>query len=324
VTPTLLYDFAISQAIRQRIDQPQAPKPVRGDCRLMVYRKAAGTVEHRQFADILEYLKGKEIWVNESKLLRRRLRLTDRWGAMTWATFLVQQAPRKWQVEFHHDASPKVEDIFQADDGTGVLVIDRNAGYYVVVLNQEPDWEGIGTVPFDVRTIRPPDERDVAAYECVWARVPGCLTVPTAGIPFTEAISAQLDVRKLVLHLGHNAYGLLNAQNIENCELPGEEYAIGVPPSKPVIAIGTTVTRALETYALTGQRRGYTELFIREGHQFRLTEGLLTNFHLPLESLTVLAAAFAGGREKLLPLYEQAVELGYDFSDYGDSMLILP
>lgn len=193
--------------------------------------------------------------------------------------------------------------------------------------------------PYIRRSAHDPD--DDARYQTVFARVPGAIAAPTAGLhlgpPLLDALEAAgVERAELVLHVGAGTFrplrpedlaaGRLHAESFELPEATAEAIARTRARGGRVVAVGTTTTRVLEARAcgggLVAPGSGETNLFLQPGARFAVVDALLTNFHLPRSSLLLLAAAFAG-RERLLAAYAEAVRLGYRFYSYGDAMLIL-
>lgn len=183
--------------------------------------------------------------------------------------------------------------------------------------------------PYLKRAARP-DDRD--RYQTVYAERPGAIAAPTAGLHFTSELidsltRAGVDFARLTLHVG---YGTFAPVEPDQRELHPESYEIPEPTLERihkcessggrVIAVGTTVLRALESYAVTGERLGRTRIFMKRGHKFRYADAMITNFHLPGSSLLMLAHAFAG--DILFDIYRHAVEHGFRFFSYGDAMLL--
>jgi len=200
----------------------------------------------------------------------------------------------------------------------------------------------IGHVPLPPYIRREDRPSDRERYQTVYARERGSIAAPTAGLHFTERVLDSLASRgvertELTLHVGYGTFKPIRGEQVEDhvvdpetCVVP-HETAVALTRARSegrrIIAVGTTTVRALESLTVKedGRITPSTEdaqLFIRPGHEFRLTDGLITNFHLPCSSLLVLAAAFAG-RERILRTYREAVAQGYRFYSYGDAMAIL-
>ncbi|MDE2304211.1 MAG: tRNA preQ1(34) S-adenosylmethionine ribosyltransferase-isomerase QueA [Gammaproteobacteria bacterium] len=202
-------------------------------------------------------------------------------------------------------------------------------------------FETQGAMPLPPYIDRPAAEADRDRYQTVFARVPGAVAAPTAGLHFDATTFSRLESRGvrhtfLTLHVGAGTFAPVRVENVEHHRMHAE--TIEVPESacaaiattraagRRVIAVGTTVVRALETAAAGGELRpfrGETTIFIRPGHRFRAIDALVTNFHLPESTLMMLCAALAG-RRTLLDAYAHAVRERYRFFSYGDAMLLLP
>jgi S-adenosylmethionine:tRNA ribosyltransferase-isomerase len=184
-------------------------------------------------------------------------------------------------------------------------------------------------------------EEDRARYQTVYAREPGSVAAPTAGLHFTPAVFEALAARgvawtEVVLHVGPGTFLPVRTENVEDHRLAPEPYLIPEPAAEAiaaarargsrVVAVGTTSVRTLETAAAPGGRvtpgAGATDLVIVPGHRFQVVDALLTNFHLPRSSLLLLVSAFAS-RERVLEAYAAALAEGYRFYSYGDAMLVL-
>jgi S-adenosylmethionine:tRNA ribosyltransferase-isomerase len=191
--------------------------------------------------------------------------------------------------------------------------------------------------PYIRRADRPDDK---ARYQTVYAREPGSVAAPTAGLHFTEALFARLGERgieraEVVLHVGPGTFRPVQVDDVADHTVPAEPFllpeatALAVARARErgrrVVAIGTTTTRVLETRALPEGRveagEGETALVIAPPYTFQVVQALVTNFHLPRSSLLLLVAAFAG-RERILGAYAEALREGYRFYSYGDAMLI--
>jgi S-adenosylmethionine:tRNA ribosyltransferase-isomerase len=200
----------------------------------------------------------------------------------------------------------------------------------------------IGHVPLPPYIARDDEASDRDRYQTVYARDPGSVAAPTAGLHFTTEILERVRARgvelaTITLHVGYGTFKPVRVELADEHEVDPEGFSVSpeaaialsraMADGRRIIAVGTTTTRALESLSVeTGGRvspaSGSTRLFIRPGHTFRVVQGLVTNFHLPRSSLLMLAAAFAG-RERILAAYREAVERQYRFYSYGDSMLII-
>jgi S-adenosylmethionine:tRNA ribosyltransferase-isomerase len=169
---------------------------------------------------------------------------------------------------------------------------------------------------------------DPSRYQTVYARSSGSAAAPTAGLHFTPAVLAQLDVERVTLHVGLDTFRPLQVETVEEHRIHGERYEVTpeawsrIRAAERVLAVGTTTVRVLETLVRDAPLAGRTELFITPGFEFRRVDALLTNFHLPRSTLLALVMAFAGV-EETRRVYALAVEERYRFYSFGDAMLIL-
>jgi S-adenosylmethionine:tRNA ribosyltransferase-isomerase len=199
-------------------------------------------------------------------------------------------------------------------------------------------FERHGTVPLPPYITRAADTLDRERYQSLFAQVPGAVAAPTASLHFDAELLAALAAQgvgcaTVTLHVGAGTFQPLRAEELDGQVLHAEWYAVPADTLAAigstraaggrVIAVGTTVARALESTLSTGVARGDTRLFIRPGYTFRAIDGLITNFHLPASTLLMLVAAFAG-REAVLAAYGHAVAQRYRFFSYGDAMLVWP
>jgi S-adenosylmethionine:tRNA ribosyltransferase-isomerase len=202
--------------------------------------------------------------------------------------------------------------------------------------------EALGHIPLPPYIKRDDTPADRERYQTVFARVRGSVAAPTAGLHFDDALIARLAERgieraEITLHVGYGTFKPVRAERVEDHVVDPEHYEISERAAaaitraraagRRVIAVGTTTTRALEDAAIRGNGAviagtGTASLFIYPGHEFRVVDGLLTNFHLPASSLLMLVAAFAG-RDRVLAAYREAVTQRYRFYSYGDAMLIV-
>lgn len=238
-------------------------------------------------------------------------------------------------MEAIEKAAPLVAEVIgYGEDGTR-LVRFWYRGVFLEVLSQ------LGHMPLPPYIERPDLEMDKERYQTVYSRVDGSVAAPTAGLHFTEDLLARLagsgvELVYLTLHVGIGTFRPVTAETVEEHHMHFEEYEVSEEAAaairrakeegRRVIAVGTTSTRTLEAAAQAdgsiAAGRGSTDIFIYPGYEFRIIDGLITNFHLPKSTLLMLVSALAG-REHILAAYEEAVRERYRFFSYGDAMLIL-
>ena len=325
----------------------------RGTSRLLVLDRRTGAIEHRRFAELPSLLRRGDLLVrNDVRVRPARLYGRDAESRLVEIFLLrsLDESLRRWlalarpgrrakpgrRVAFDGGTAAEVVDV--AEDGTRTVLFDRPL--------DEPLLARLGHTPLPPYIRREPGAPDLpedrAAYQTVFAREPLAVAAPTAGLHFTETILEEIRARgvavaDLTLAVGAGTFKPVTADDTDHHVLPPEDVVLPAETrgavaaaraeGRRVIAVGTTVTRSLEAAArrgddaLAGDRRFSTDLFITPGFEFRVLDGLLTNFHLPRSTLLMLVSAFAG-RENVLAAYESAVREGYLFYSFGDAMLI--
>ncbi len=313
----------------------QYPLENRQEARLLVLNRKSQEICHAVFKDISGYFRKNDLLVlNDTKVLHCRLigkkttggrveiLLTRRIDGKTFSC-LVQPSRTK----------PGERIIFSDGKITGILSARGEISF------KQSDAEIIynyGIVPLPPYIKREPEDLDKVFYQTVYAKNAGALASPTAGLHFTQESLKELsnlgvNLAYLTLHVGLGTFRPVKCEEITEHKMQPELFAVpdetiaALDKVKAeqgrVIAVGTTSLRALETFAL-GKKEGNTDLFIYPGYKFKLTDCLLTNFHLPKTTLFMLVCAF-GGEELMKKAYQEAVEKKYRFYSYGDAMLII-
>ncbi|UCD35544.1 MAG: tRNA preQ1(34) S-adenosylmethionine ribosyltransferase-isomerase QueA [Nitrospiraceae bacterium] len=335
------FDYVIPQ------DQiAQHPLRERDSSRLLVINRKGGTAESRIFRDITAYLRPGDVLVlNDTRVVPVRIPCARPSGGSAEITLLRELSRNCWEalVKGVHD---------------GVLVLDRSITARVERMNgtvarvefDVPHGNGhdirdvlhdIGVMPLPLYIKRKAAKSDEHQYQTVYAAKDGAVAAPTAGLHFTEELIASIrsngtDVQTITLHVGYGTFKPVTAGDIGDHRMDEESFEISPSTAdavnsareegRRVIAVGTTVTRALESSAgPSGAIRpgaGKTALFIYPGHAFRVVGSLVTNFHLPRSTPLMLAGAFAG-LDLLKKSYVMAQSEGYRFYSYGDAMMIL-
>jgi S-adenosylmethionine:tRNA ribosyltransferase-isomerase len=322
----------------------QHPTPERDGARLLVLRQATGALLHQRVRDLPQLLApGDLLVVNTTRVLPARLRGTKLASGGAVEALLLGPGPRAG--EYRALVRGRVREGAKLHFGGARGGIDAEAGPASegeVVLRfaggESPYRFGETPLPPYVRRAHA-DPRDAERYQTVYAREPGSVAAPTAGLHFTRELLDALAERgveraELVLHVGPGTFRPLRPGDLAAGRLHPEPFELAADCAEAVararerggrvVAVGTTTARVLETRAtserLVAPGRGTTELLLRPGSPFRVVDALLTNFHLPRSSLLLLVAAFAG-RERVLHAYAEAVAAGYRFHSYGDAML---
>ena len=342
----------------------QTPAPERDQSRLFVLHRDVPAVEHRQFRDLPGYLRdGDVLMMNNSRVIPARLRGNNAHSGGGLEILLLEQAEvNDWWALVRPGKRARAGTRIRLRDLSGsprevyATVSDRNAeGYRRLRFEGTQDivaaLDEFGEVPlppYIKRTARGPGEEDKHRYQTVFARPPGSVAAPTAGLHFTAALLEQLRARGiqigyLTLHVGPGTFAPVKTDTVAAHRMHAERYELDEQTAqlvnaaretrRRVIAVGTTTVRVLESVAarhhgkLTAES-GRTSIFIYPPYDFRIVDGLLTNFHLPCSTLLMLVSAFAApgetrGREIILSAYNEAIRERYRFFSYGDAMLIL-
>jgi S-adenosylmethionine:tRNA ribosyltransferase-isomerase len=338
------FDYALPPAsIAQEAIEP------RDAARLMRLPRTEGTPTDHVFRDLPRLLRpGDLLVVNRSRVFPARL-LGRRDGGGAAEVFLLRDVgDERWEALVRPGRRLRPGAVISIDGGLSAVVETAavgTEGRRVVHLRAENGpleaaLERAGHVPLPPYIRRPDRPDDRARYQTVYAREKGSVAAPTAGLHFTPSLldalrAAGLGVAELVLHVGPGTFRPVTAAEVEDHRLEPEPYLIPAETADAiaaartrggrVVAVGTTVVRALEAAArdegTVSAGAGETALVVRPGFTFRIVDALITNFHLPRSSLLLLVAAFAG-RERVLEAYEEAVRRGYRFYSYGDAMLL--
>jgi len=329
------------------------PTAERTAARLLALARSGGGVQDKRISDLPDLVRGDELIVfNDTRVVPARLRGHKDTGGRVELLALEQVGPRSFLAMGRSSkgftvGQPIHLEVAAPGTAPGPLYIEdvREEGRVVVRLPDAVDdlWElcdRAGEVPLPPYMERAPQAEDAVRYQTVYARAPGAVAAPTAGLHFTDALLASLSARGcerafVTLHVGPGTFAPVKVDRLADHRMHSERYVVPEVTAdtiararregRPVLAVGTTVVRTLEGVA---QRHGEvvagageTDIFIREGFDFRVVDQLLTNFHLPGSTLLVLVSAFAG-REPVLAAYRHAVASGYRFFSYGDAMLI--
>jgi S-adenosylmethionine:tRNA ribosyltransferase-isomerase len=348
----------------------QRPLERREASRLLLLDRSTGTFQDRLFRDFPGLLRGDELLVlNNARVIPARLfgrragvhsqppsratRAEHLTGKVE--VFLVRQLdPVTWETLVRPGQKMHIGErvFFGEGELEGEVTARGELGLRTMRFVSHDQqtigahFERLGHVPLPPYIDRPDETADRERYQTVFAKRPGAIAAPTAGLHFSPEIlerirSRGVEICELTLDVGLGTFQPIHAETLEGHVMHAESYEIPAETAerlhaaraagRPILAIGTTVVRALEDAALRAAASGSenlvlpgraeARLFITPGFRFRVVEGLLTNFHLPRSTLLALVCAFAG-REHVLAAYEHAVRAGYRFYSYGDCMLI--
>ncbi|NPA12990.1 MAG: tRNA preQ1(34) S-adenosylmethionine ribosyltransferase-isomerase QueA [Aquificae bacterium] len=318
------------------------PVEPRDSCRLMVVDRKKGSITHRIFRDIVDYLEeGDTLILNDTKVIPARLKGKKETGAKIEVFLLKEVGDNIWETLIGNIKRLKEgQKVIFAPDFYGILLEKGEGGKAKVKLVGENVKELInryGHIPLPPYIKREDTQSDRQMYQTVFARKEGAVASPTAGLHFTQELLKRIkdkgvNISFITLHVGIGTFKPITQEDFTKHRIHEEFYSIPEETiqlinktkekGKSVVAVGTTVVRTLETYGKTGKREGYSNLFIYPPFQFKVVDKLITNFHLPKSSLLLLVSAFAG-KDLILSAYREAVEKKYRFFSYGDAMLIL-
>ena len=318
------------------------PVEPRDACRLMVLDRKTQKIEHRIFRDIIDYLQEGDLLVlNDTKVIPARLQGKKETGAKIEVFLLRPITENRWEVLIKNIKRLKPgQKVIFGGDFSAKLVEKFEEGKALV------EFEGkdinalikkYGHIPLPPYIEREDEEKDKDYYQTVFARKEGAVASPTAGLHFTKELLKKLEkkgVKKafVTLHVGLGTFRPIQTEDITKHKMHEEYYHIPEETlkllqetkekGKSVIAVGTTVVRTLETYAQTGKKEGFSDIFIYPPYKFKIVDKLITNFHLPKSTLLLLVSAFAG-KEFILRAYKEAIKERYRFFSYGDAMFII-
>ena len=323
------------------------PAPTRDESRLMLLDGAAGTSHHR-FADLPALLPpGALLVMNDARVVRARVFCQKPSGGRVELFYVGPAGDGTVRCLVRASRRPKEGALLTTLRGGRPvrLVADEGGGRFRVALpggdaGTHAFLEAEGDLPLPPYLRRDAEPGDDERYQTVYAANPGAVAAPTAGLHFTPALLADLAARgfqtaHLTLHVGPGTFRPVETDDVRQHAMEGERYELpeatvaaieaAEAEGRPIVAVGTTTVRVLESVARDHGRlvpgEGEAAGFIVPGHRFRVVQHLVTNFHLPGSTLLLLVSAIAG-RERILAAYREAVATGYRFYSYGDAMLL--
>jgi S-adenosylmethionine:tRNA ribosyltransferase-isomerase len=310
------------------------PAADRAASRMLVVHRATGRIEHRMFREFPSFLTPGDLLVlNDTKVIPARVFSDD--GRIELLC-LDRTGPLEWRCLVRPGKRMKPGRSVTVGGITGTVAEVFGNGDRLIRWDAEIDLHRHGHLALPHYMNRPDDATDAERYQTVFAREEGAIAAPTAGLHFTPELLAGMQHAFLTLHTGVGTFRPVSAERITDHHMHAERFAIDaatagrINSAQRVIAVGTTVTRVLESLRSEtpghriqpGSHRGETSIFIHPPQRIATINGLLTNFHLPQSTLLMLVSAFAG-REQVLEAYRQAVAERYRFYSYGDCMLLI-
>ena len=304
------------------------PAPERDGSRMLVVDRASGKISHRMFRDFPSFVReGDRVALNDTRVIKARLLTEDN----RIEVFLLEPAGEcRWKCLTKPGRKMRPGAVVPIA-GTEARVVEAlPGGERIIEFLAEPDLEKHGHVPVPPYLKRESDAGDDDRYQTVYAKHPGSVAAPTAGLHFTPEVLAGIPHSFLTLHVGAGSFLPVKTERIEDHVMHEErldisaETAQALNAAKRVVAVGTTVARVLESRKeeMLEACSGQTNIFIYPPYHFRRVGALLTNFHLPCSTLLMLVSAFAGA-DLIRKAYAEAVAKRYRFFSYGDCMLVL-
>jgi len=320
--------------------------------KLMVLDRGDGEIRHQKFPEIVDYMnKGDALIVNDTKVFKARLFARRSTGGKV-EIFLLEETEYEgqncWQVLTHPTRRVKEGEILYFDEKSTVEVIKKtpDGKSFIKFKNKATAARIIskfGHIPLPIYIHRPDQKSDENRYQTIFARPRKAKAVaaPTAGLHFTSRILKKIEAKgikiiRITLHVGYGTFKTVKVDNIDEHTVDPERAEISKTAAQAInsvrknggkiFAVGTTSVRTLESAKIIDGKvqpfSDYVDLYIKPGHEFKVVDRMITNFHLPKSSLSILVSAFTG-REIILNAYETAVREKYRFYSYGDCMLIL-
>lgn len=334
-------DFAYNLPLELIAQHPVSP---RSASRLLYVGEALQDLHFTDFPTFLE--RGDLLVFNDTRVIPARLLGRKPTGGRVEILLERVLGRQRALARVSTSKPPQPEQRIELDAGASVRVLERHGEFFVLAFDGDASvfelLERLGHVPLPPYIKRADTPADRDEYQTIYARVPGAVAAPTAGLHFDEALFARLAALGLehtfvTLHVGSGTFQPLRTSTLAGQRLHAEQLVVDCEAcarinatkasGRRIIAVGTTVVRALETAARGRGHveafQGETDIFIYPGHRFAVVDGLLTNFHLPQSTLLMLVCAF-GGTERILYAYRHAVAQRYRFYSYGDAMFVLP
>ncbi|MCB0520317.1 MAG: tRNA preQ1(34) S-adenosylmethionine ribosyltransferase-isomerase QueA [Lewinellaceae bacterium] len=336
----------------------QYPAPNRDESKLMVLHRDTGKIEHKIFKDLLSYYDDGDVMIfNNTKVFPARMYGKKEKTGAKIEVFLLRELnsdQRLWDVLVDPARKIRVGNklYFMDDDGNEILVAEvvdntTSRGRTIRFLFDGPEEEFrknlnfLGNTPLPKYITRNSEDIDRDRYQTVYAKEPGAVAAPTAGLHFSQELMKRLEIKgvnfaEVTLHVGLGTFRTIDVEDLSKHKMDAEYFKISQPAAdivnkgkladKRICAVGTTSMRSIETAVSAGNllkpAEGWTNLFVYPPYDFHIANAMITNFHLPKSSLLIMVCAF-GGYELVMEAYEQAVKNKYRFFSYGDAMMII-
>ncbi len=344
------FDFKLPQELIAKY-----PAPHRDECKMMVLHRKTGDLEHLMFKDILTFFNEKDVFVfNDTKVFPARLYGNKEKTGAKIEVFLLRELNRElrlWDVLVDPARKIRIGNklYFGEDNSIVAEVIDNTTsrGRTLRFLYDGDHEEfkrslyALGEAPIPRFIGRESEPEDIERFQCLFAKNEGAVTAPTAGLHFSREMLKRMEIKGIdmafiTLHCGLGSFRDTDVEDLTKHKVDSEQMAVGaeccrlvnkaLDEERNVVAIGTTVQRALEVACSTDNRikeyEGWTNKFIFPPYDFHVANAMLSNFQMPYSTLLMLTTAF-GGYEQTMHAYEEALKHEYKFGPFGDCMLII-
>ena len=336
----------------------QYPSKERDESRLMVVHKDSGKIEHKVFKDVIDYFDDQDALIfNNTQVFPARLFGKKEKTEANIEVFLLRELNKEaklWDVLVDPARKIRVGNklYFNDKEGQEVLVAEvidntTSRGRTIRFFYDGTDEEltellrSLGQTPIPKYLNREPEPIDTERYQTIYAKVPGAIAAPTAGLHFSKKLMKMMEIKginfaEVTLHIGLGTFRDIEVEDLSKHKMDAEYFSISdkcaevvndaKESRKRICAVGTTSMRSIESAvsATNGLKKadGWTNLFIYPPYEFSIADSMITNFHLPKSSLVIMVSAF-GGQELIMDAYAEAIKEKYQFFSYGDAMLII-
>ncbi len=330
------------------------PSDSRDQCKLLVLHKDTGKIEHKLFKDVIDYFdEGDTLMLNNTAVFPARMYgVKEKTGAKIEVFLLRELNPeaRLWDVLVDPARKIRVGNkLYFGDDDLVAEVVDNTTsrGRTIRFLFDGPEEEfrgildRLGHTPLPKYLKRDPEDIDRERYQTVYAKEKGAVAAPTAGLHFSKTLMKRMEIKgiefaEMTLHVGLGTFRSIEVEDLSKHKMDAEYIKVGREGAdvvnkakiarKRLCAVGTTSVRISETAVsakgLLKPMEGWTNLFVHPPYDFKISDSLITNFHLPKSSLLIMVCAF-GGYDNVMNAYKEAIEHDYNFFSYGDAMLVI-
>jgi S-adenosylmethionine:tRNA ribosyltransferase-isomerase len=323
----------------------QFPPEQRGNSRLLAMDCNSGEVSDLQFSDLPDLLNSGDLLVfNDTRVIPARLFGHKETGGKVEILLERILDDQRMLAQVRASKTPKPGSVIHLQEGINLELNERQDDMFVLDVIGEMSvlqvMQQVGHMPLPPYIQRDDDIEDAERYQTVYAKKTGAVAAPTAGLHFTDKLLQEITDQGIesvfvTLHVGAGTFQPVRVDNIEEHQMHSEYLEVSADVCEKVkqcktnggrvIAVGTTAVRCLETAVQSGEIKSYqgeTDIFIYPGYEFKIVDGLITNFHLSESTLLMLVSAFAG-RDNIMNAYQHAIKQHYRFFSYGDAMFIL-